>query len=145
MREEQALVALYDAECGVCAHFKEWYLSQSFTSKVLFENYRSSSFLEEIPALLKESADREILVRDHDGEWRQGGEAWLVLIKELPKYSKWVPLLARPQMLPLVKQVCVLVSQNRLTLSKLLRLKSDQEKIDELKQYSIDCDDDCSF
>ncbi len=92
-----------------------------------FLPYDSEEALRRLPELARMNPGREIVVMSDAGEVWQGAGAWVTCLWVLPGWRAWAKRLASPVLLPVAGNVCHLISQNRLGLSNLLALRSDEE------------------
>lgn len=120
------LTIFYDPACGLCANFRRWLLGQEAYLALEFLPYQSAAARARFPQIEALEPGREIVVMADDGRWWQGSPAWLTCLWALRDYREWSFRLAHPTLLPLVEQVCHLLSQNRFKLSQLLRLNPEQ-------------------
>jgi hypothetical protein len=68
---------------------------------------------------------RDVVVLADDGRWWQGAAAWLTCLWATREYRDWAFRMAAPALLPFVKKAVHLLSENRLTLSRLMKLQTD--------------------
>ena len=137
----QTLTIFYDAQCGLCTHFRRWLLTQQTFVELDFIPYYSPQAKERFPNILQLQPDREIIVLADDGRWWQGPQAWLTCLWALKDYRKWSFKLAHPNLLPLVGKLCLLLSENRVRASALLRLKPEEIQ-ETAKALTAPCTDD---
>lgn len=123
----KTLTIFYDPRCGLCAKFRAWLEAQPKRVDVEFLGFDSAEASERFPGLLELGADREVVVLADDGRWWQGGAAWLTCLWTTTQYHDWSFRLAAPVFQPFVKKAVHLLSENRLTLSRLMRLRNDAE------------------
>lgn len=123
----KTLTIFYDPRCGLCAKFRAWLEVQPKRVGVEFLGYDSAEAKQRFPGLLDLGADREVVVLADDGRWWQGSAAWLTCLWTTIQYYDWSFRLAAPVFQPLVKKAVHLLSENRLTLSRLMRLRNDSE------------------
>ena len=123
----KTLTIFYDPECGLCAAFRKWMEAQPKQIGTEFIPYQSPEAAKRFPGLDKLGADREIVVLADDGRWWQGEPAWLICLWTTREFRPWSYRLASPICRPLVKKAVHLLSENRLSLSRLLLLKSDAQ------------------
>lgn len=121
------LTIFYDARCGICGKFRAWLESQRMRVPVMFLAFDSAEAGELFPGLEQMGADRDLVVLSDDGSWWQGSPAWLTCLWATVEYRDWSFRLAAPAFQPLVKKAVHLLSENRFTLSRLMRLGSDAE------------------
>lgn len=129
----RALTLFYDPRCGLCRSFRQWMLGQEAHCRLEFVAYDSPLARRLLPEIVHLDADREIVVMSDDGDIWQGPGAWVVSLWVLRKWRRWAERMASPVLLPLAARICHLVSANRLTLSRLLALKADEDVAAELE------------
>lgn len=120
------LTIFHDPECGLCCNFKKWLGAQKSYPNLEFLPYQSKQARERFPLLEELNAGNEIVVLADDGRWWQGPSAWLTCLWTLKRYRDWSYRLATPALLPAVEKLCHLLSEKRLDLSQLLRLKPER-------------------
>lgn len=123
----KTLTIFYDPRCGLCATFRKWLQDQPRHVAVRFLGYDSAAAGQLFPGLDRLAADRDIVVLADDGRWWQGEPAWLTCLWTTREYRPWSFRLATPVFRPLVKKIVHLLSENRLTLSRLLGMKHDAQ------------------
>ncbi|MFP6877906.1 MAG: DUF393 domain-containing protein [Roseibacillus sp.] len=121
------LTVFYDADCGICTGFRRWMMKEPAHLAIEFLPYTSRKAGELCPGLLQRGAEREIIVMADDGRLWQGAEAWVTCLWALRRWRGWSKRLANPALLPVAEKLCKRISTNRLTLSRLLHLRSDRE------------------
>lgn len=126
----KTLTIFYDPRCGLCAKFRVWLEAQPKQVVVEFLGYDTPEALRRFPSLLEIGADREVVVLADDGRWWQGSAAWVTCLWATARYRHWAFHLADPVFQPFVKKAVHLLSENRLTLSRLLKLRTDSELAD---------------
>jgi predicted DCC family thiol-disulfide oxidoreductase YuxK len=119
------LTLFYDARCGLCSQARQWLSGQPAYVRLEFLPYDSPEAAVRLPGIRHLQADQEILVMADTGEVWQGAGAWVVCLWALREYRVWSSRLASPAMQGIARRIVHLVSQNRLKLSSLLRLKGD--------------------
>ncbi len=138
----KTLTIFYDPRCGLCTKFRAWLEAQPKRVGVEFLAYDSEEANVRFPGLVEMGADREVVVLADDGRWWQGGAAWLTCLWATARYYEWSFRLAAPVFQPLVKKAVHLISENRLTLSSLMNLKTDSELADALSGMAgASCED----
>jgi predicted DCC family thiol-disulfide oxidoreductase YuxK len=128
----KTLTIFYDPHCGLCARFRAWLERQPARVRVEFLAYDSAEALRRFPGLPDVGADREVVVLADDGRWWQGPAAWITCLWATLDYQEWAFRLAAPALLPFVRKTVHLLSENRLTMSRLLRLRGDAVLADSL-------------
>lgn len=136
------LTIFYDPQCGLCAKFRTWLEGQPKRVDVEFLAYDSPEAGERFPGLVSAGADRDVVVLADDGRWWQGSAAWLTCLWTTFQYHEWSYRLAAPLLQPLVKKAVHLLSENRLTLSRLMNLRSDDALRDAMNSLTdASCED----
>jgi len=123
----KTLTIFYDPNCGLCAKFRVWLEGQPRRVNVKFLAYNSPEAVEVFPGLAAIGADKDVVVLADDGRWWQGSAAWLTCLWTTFPYYAWSYRLASPALQPLVRKAVHLLSENRLTFSRLMKLGSDDE------------------
>ena len=121
------LTVFYDARCGICCRFRTWLEAQPKRAAVAFVDYQSAEAERLLPGIRGMGADREVVVMADDGRWWQGPAAWLTCLWVTRDHAVWAHRLASPALHPLVRKVALLITENRLTLSRLLHLRANAE------------------
>ncbi len=122
----KTLTVFHDPRCGLCASFKTWLEAEPTRVRVEFLGYDSAEAAQRFPGLLSLGADRNVVVLADDGRWWQGTAAWLTCLWATHHYRDWSFRLAAPVLQPFVRKAVHLLSENRLTLSRLMNLKGDE-------------------
>ncbi len=123
----KTLFIFHDARCGLCARFRAWLEAQPRRVRVEFLPYDSPEAEALFPGLADMGADKDIVVLADDGRWWQGSGAWITCLWTTCRYRDWSRRLAAPVFQPLVRKVVHLLSENRFTLSRLMRLPTDED------------------
>jgi predicted DCC family thiol-disulfide oxidoreductase YuxK len=128
----RSLYVFYDADCGLCSHFKRWLQSEPAWIQLNFIPLQSPMVAERFPELTSMKLEDEItVVSDERGIYR-GSKAWIMCLYALVNYRELSLKLARPALLPIAHKVCRMVAARRHKLSDLLGLP--EEKI--LKDFA---------
>jgi predicted DCC family thiol-disulfide oxidoreductase YuxK len=135
-----SLTIFYDPGCGICTQFREWLERQAMWVPVQFVGYQTDEARRRFPGLLSIRADKECVVLADDGRWWQGANAWIVCLWATREFRLWSNRLAGPVFRPVLGSVVHLISSNRLTLSRLMRLRSDVELAEELGKHQPGCE-----
>jgi len=142
----KSLTVFYDADCGICTSFRRWIAQEPAHVGLRFLPYNSREAAQLCPDLAKLGADREIIVMADDGRLWQGAGAWVTCLWALRRWRGWSRRLASPALLPLAARVCRLISTNRLTLARLLHLRSERELAGVVTSMGAPCPDHrCAF
>lgn len=121
------LTIFYDARCGLCSRFRRWMLDQPAYVSLEFIPYDSVHARRRCPNLPNLRADQEIVVMSDDGSFWQGAAAWVTCLWALREYREWSLRLATPGMLGISRKVVHWISSNRISLSRLMRLRGDDD------------------
>ena len=132
------LTIFYDARCGLCSRFRRWMLEQAAYVRLEFLPYDSEQARQRCPDLPNLRADQEIVVMGDDGSLWQGAGAWVTCLWALREYREWSLRLASPSMQQIARRVVHWISSNRIGLSHLLRLRSDDALRAEIKETACD-------
>jgi predicted DCC family thiol-disulfide oxidoreductase YuxK len=129
----KTLTIFYDPRCGLCAKFRVWLEAQPKRVGVEFLGYDSAEVCLRFPGLLEIGADRDVVVLADDGRWWQGSAGWLTCLWATVDFRDWSFRLAGPVFQPFVKKAVHLLSENRLTISRLMKLRTDSELSDAIR------------
>jgi predicted DCC family thiol-disulfide oxidoreductase YuxK len=121
----KTLTIFYDARCGLCRKFRIWLEAQPTRVRVEFLAYDSAEAGRRFPGLAAVGPGNEVVVLADDGRWWQGASAWITCLWATAAYHEWAFRLATPTLLPLVGRIVHLISENRLTISRLLHLRTE--------------------
>jgi predicted DCC family thiol-disulfide oxidoreductase YuxK len=114
------IYVFYDGECGLCRRVREWLASQPAYIKLVFHPFQSETARRLCPDLERFHPDQQLIALADDGAIYSGEKAWLICLYALRDYRRWARKLATPALQPLAQRLCLLVSHNRLNLSRLL-------------------------
>ncbi len=120
------LTVFHDPRCGLCAKFSVWLVRQPRWVEVEFVDWASEEALRRLPGIRGMNAGKDVVVLADDGAWWQGDAAWLTCLWATREYRPWADRLAAPALRPLLRRGVALISENRLTLSRLLSFSSDE-------------------
>lgn len=123
----KSLTVFFDPRCGLCTRFRRWLMTRPARVSIRFIPYDSDEAQRLFPGIRGMRADQEVVVLADDGRWWQGSGAWLTCLWATRDYSAWSYRLAAPALQPWVVKAVNLISENRLRLSTLLRLRGDDE------------------
>ncbi len=122
----KALTVFYDARCGLCDAFRRWLEREPRFVAVRFVPFDSAEARVIFPAITDWRPESEVLVLGDDGGIYRGHAAWIVCLWATRRYREWSVRLATPALRPFAGRFCRLVSENRLAISRALRLKPDE-------------------
>jgi len=114
------LYIFFDGECGLCSRCREWLVREPAYLELIFHPFQSREAQRLCPALPRFQPDQQLIVLSDEGGIYSGESAWLMCLYALRDYRGWSQQLAAPALRPLAQRICMLVSHNRLTLSKAL-------------------------
>jgi predicted DCC family thiol-disulfide oxidoreductase YuxK len=123
----KTLTIFYDARCGLCSTVRHWLAQQPSYVRLEFLAYDSPEAARRFPGLRHLRADQEIVAKADTGEVWQGAGAWITCLWALRAFRPLSQRLAAPGMQALARRLVHWISNNRLTLSELMRLRSDAE------------------
>lgn len=121
----KTLTIFYDPHCGLCCKFRAWLEQEPTRVRVDFLAHDSEEAARRFPGLAEQGADRDVVVLADDGRWWQGSPAWITCLWATRAHQAWAFRLATPTLMPLVKKAVHLLSENRLSLSRMLNLRAD--------------------
>lgn len=125
MNPMKKLTVFHDPRCGLCCGFRRWLEAQPRWVKVEFIDWASPEAERRLPGILAMDPGKDVVVLANDGRWWQGTAAWLTCLWATRDYREWSHRLAAPVLQPLVRKAVLLLSENRLTFSRLLRMPND--------------------
>lgn len=114
------LYVLYDEECPLCQRCRRWLAGQPAYLELRFIPLQSPAVTCRFPGIEALGLGEELLVVSDQGAVYRGAAAWIMCLYALAEYREWSLRLAHPALLPLARRVCVLISENRLRLSRWL-------------------------
>jgi predicted DCC family thiol-disulfide oxidoreductase YuxK len=130
------LTVLYDARCGLCSNARRWLLGQGQLVPLQMVAAGSEEARRLFPTLAALEPAELVVVSD-EGDVYRGSNAWIVCLWALESYRDWSFRLARPTLLPLARHAFEWVSTRRHSLSRALRLMSDQELVREVSHTGV--------
>jgi len=116
---------LYDNSCGLCSHLVAWMSRQPAACELRFVAAGSEEARRLFPELPITPRPEELVVVSDEGGVYRGDDAYIMCLWALHAYRVVATRLARPGFRPLARRVFGLISTNRLRLSELLGLHSD--------------------
>lgn len=114
------LYVFFDGECGLCRRCREWLAGQPNLVRLVFHPFQSEEALRICPWLPQLQPEQQLIVMSDEGGIYVGEKAWLICLYALRDYRGWSEKLSAPALRPLARRICLLVSHNRLRLSKML-------------------------
>ena len=120
------LYVLYDHGCGLCSHLVQWMSGQSTSHELHFVAAGSPEARQLFPNLPSPARPEELIVVGDDGVVYRGDAAYIVCLYALDAYRGLAARISRPALRPLARKVFAMISTNRLAISDLLGLRSDE-------------------
>lgn len=108
----ERLYVLYDGECALCRRCREWLGAQPAYVPLEFLPLQAPEVPCRFPGIERWGLAEQLTVVSDAGEVWQGAGAWTMCLWALRDYREWSLRLAR--------RAVELVSQNRLSLSRLM-------------------------
>lgn len=121
------LTIFHDPRCGLCRKFSEWLTAQPRWVEVEFVDWASEEAVRRLPDIREMNAGKDVVVLADDGAWWQGDAAWVTCLWATREYRPWAQRLASPALRPVLRRAVALIAENRLTLSRMLKLAGDGE------------------
>jgi predicted DCC family thiol-disulfide oxidoreductase YuxK len=126
------LSVLYDDQCGMCSHLRRWLEKQPTFIPLRLVPLHSPAVAAHFPGIDRfEPGEKLVVVADNGRVWRGDG-AWITLLWALPSGREIALKLSSPALRPLARKVVTAVSNNRLKLSRWLRLNPDSLEEEDL-------------
>lgn len=95
MSKAGKIQVLTDGECPLCKWSREKVEPRDREHRIEWLNYRDPEVISRIaPPYTFAELDKEMHVRTSAGRWTGGYEAWLELVRVLPRWRVFVPLLS---------------------------------------------------
>lgn len=110
----------YDGECALCLRCREWLASQPAYIELVFHPFQSDAARRLCPELPRFQPNEQLILLSDEGGIYVGEGAWLMCLYALREYRPWSRKLASPALRPLAQRLCMLISHNRLNLSRML-------------------------
>jgi predicted DCC family thiol-disulfide oxidoreductase YuxK len=120
------LYILYDHGCGLCSHLVQWMSKQESSWELRFVAAGSAEARELFPEFRSPARPEELVVISEDGAVYRGDAAFIVCLYALDAYRTVAERISRPGFRPLAKRLFSMISTNRMQLSDLLGLRSDE-------------------
>jgi len=127
------ITILYDAGCGICTHTRDWIAQQDAMVRIRFlaaDSTEAKNEFSELPG-------GELAVVGNTGEVWLGNHAWIVCLWALRGYRDLAFRLTSPLLLMMAREAFALVSKNRAALSAMLRLRSERELENQLREVIV--------
>jgi predicted DCC family thiol-disulfide oxidoreductase YuxK len=119
------LYAFYDGDCGLCAWCREWLSGQAQLVPVVFVAFQSEEAWRLCPNLAELNPARELVVMADTGEIYQGDGAWITLLWATARWRGLAVDLSGRSLRGLARRAIHAISENRLSLSRLLKMSPD--------------------
>lgn len=127
------LTIVYDAECGLCTRARNWMGQQPPLVALEFVAMGSPEAKRKFPEL---PAGELAVVADTGDVWF-GDRGWIVCLWALRGYRDLALRLTGPLLSPMAREAFLVVSENRLALSGMLRLRSEREMEQQLRKVAV--------
>lgn len=136
----ERIYVLYDPDCGLCLHARDWVSRQPAYVELVFMAAGSLRAAQLFPALtrLGEAPEELVAIDDRGGVYR-GGESWVMILWAMKEYRAWALRLSTPTLLPMARSFLHAVSENRKEISSLLGWASDREIAARLTPQPMNC------
>ena len=129
------LTVLYDYNCGLCQRARRWLEAEPKFIALEFVPAGSDRARFRFPTL--PAVVEELIVVSDEGGVYHGDRAWMVCLYALTEYREWALRLATPKLLTLARTAFQLVSENRIRISKLFHLYTDDGVAAELTRLRV--------
>jgi len=113
------MTILYDPRCGLCRRVQWWMALQPAYVELLFVPVNSEEAWYRYPKLNHTLTLTDLTVVSDEGAVYFGPKAWLMCLWALRQYREWSLRLSSPELLPTVKRIISMISQNRYKLDGL--------------------------
>lgn len=90
-----------------------------------FTDWASDEAVRSLPGIREMDAGANAVVLADDGAWWQGDATWLTCLWATRQYRPWAHRLASPALRPLLRRIVAVISENRLTFSRLFHMTAD--------------------
>jgi predicted DCC family thiol-disulfide oxidoreductase YuxK len=122
----KSLYVLFDADCELCVHCRDWLMKQTAFVPLVFIAFQSNEAQRRFPGIDALKPSEQLLVVSDEGAVYRGAHAWVICLWALENYREHAQRLAHPALLPLAEAVCELLSWNRFFLSDALFRREPQ-------------------
>jgi predicted DCC family thiol-disulfide oxidoreductase YuxK len=116
------LTVLYDPQCGLCRRVHAWLAQQPKYIDMVFVPVASEEAFYRYPKLNHALTVKDVTVISDQGAVYLGEKAWLMCLWGLRNYREWSLRLSSPELLPTVRRVVSMVSENRQHLESMGKL-----------------------
>jgi len=120
------LYVLYDAECELCVHCRDWLMKQPAFVPLVFVALQSAEAHRRFPGVEALRPNEQLLVISNEGAVYRGPCAWIMCLWALKDYRLHAQRLAHPILLPFARVACQLLSRNRFFISRALFRRDPQ-------------------
>ncbi len=118
------LFVLFDGECALCGRCRDWLARQPALLELEFIPFQSPEVRARFPGIEALHPEEQLLVVSDEGAVYRGPQAWIMCLYALREYRAWSQRLAHPALLPWARRVCELLSENRLQVSRWMKLEA---------------------
>jgi len=120
------LYVLYDAGCGLCSQLVQWISKQPASFSLQFVAAGSDEARRLFPEFQSTARPEELVVISEDGSVYRDEAAYIMCLYALDACRALAIRLARPGFRPFARRVFSMLSTNRMQLSDLLGMRSDE-------------------
>jgi predicted DCC family thiol-disulfide oxidoreductase YuxK len=121
------LNVIYDADCPLCRRCREWLQNQVAFIPLIFTPLQALDLEERFPGIGRYQPRKQLVVISDEGGIYCGAAAWIMCLYALEDCRELAVRLSHPRLMPLARRVCEMISQRRLTLSRVLHLAEKHE------------------
>ena len=133
------LTVLFDYRCGLCQRARRWLEAQPKFVELEFIAAGSDHARYRFPTLpgVSPNTVEELVVVGDDGAIYRGDRAWIMCLYALVEYREWAERLASPKLLPLARAAFQLISENRIAISRLFALHTEDVVAAEIERWRV--------
>ena len=131
----KSLTVLYDFNCGLCQRARRWLAAEPKFLALEFIPAGSDHARYRFPTL-SGKVEELVVVADDGGVYR-GDRAWIMCLYALTEYREWALRLATPRLLPLARSAFQLISENRIRISRLFHLYTEDGVAEEIRRHGV--------
>jgi predicted DCC family thiol-disulfide oxidoreductase YuxK len=129
------LTVLFDFRCGLCQRARRWLEAQPKFLDLEFIAAGSDHARYRFPTL-PDKVEELVVVGDDSAIYR-GDRAWIMCLYALAEYREWALRLASPRLLPLARAAFQLISENRIAISRLFSLHTEDVVAAEIARWRV--------
>lgn len=99
------ITVFFDGKCGLCRREISFYRRHAPDAPITWIDVMGPEFRPELFSLSRDAALRAIHVRNDDGQWRTGADAFSLIWKALPGFRWLGVLVSSPWILPAARGI----------------------------------------